>query len=377
MAGGQNIFLYTGLILNTRDVGELLGVIAHETGHITGGHLIRSRQGMENASVETILGSLVGIAAGIASGDAGAAMAGISASQQMTMNNVLRNSRTYESSADQAGLSYLDGAGYSAQGTANFLERLSQEEMLPEIQQSQYMLTHPLSTQRLDTVKAFVARNKNTNKPFPPSFVAMHARVKAKILAFMNPQQALRDFKGKTDFASRYGYVIALYRTGSTDDALKQLAQLQKEQPSDGFLPELRGQILFENGQIDPAVRGYESALTLLPDNDLARINLAQAYLELHDPMGNTKAATVLNLAKRTEGRTPLLFHLLATAYGRDNQEGMAKLALAEEALLKDDKSFAISQANMAQRLLPLKEFAARQRAKDIIQSAEQIPKRQ
>ena len=308
--------------------------------------MIRSRQNMDDASNEAILGGLIGIAAGVAAGDAGAGMAAVSASQQMTMNNVLRNSRTYESSADQAGLSYLDGAGYSARGTANFLERLSQEEMLPEVQQSQYMLTHPLSTQRLETVRAFVIRSKNSDKSFPDKFNAMHARIRAKILAFMNPQQALQDLKGKTDFASRYGTAIALYRTGKVSDALSQLAAMQKEAPSDGFIPEMRGQILFENGRIDESIKAYEAAIALLPDNDLSRINLAQAYLESRTGNGIDKAIDTLNLAKRTESRTPLLFRLLATAYGRNGQEGMAKLALAEEALLKNDKNFAIKSSD-------------------------------
>lgn len=375
VAGGQNIFLYTGLILDTKQVGELLGVIAHETGHITGGHLIRTRQNMENASIETILGGLAGVAAGVASGDAGAGMAAITAGQQMTMNRMLRNSRTYESSADQAGLSFMNGAGYSAQGTADFLERLAGEEVLPEIQQSQYMLTHPLSSQRLDTVKAFVARNPNSNKPFPDSFVMMHARMKAKILAFMTPPQALRQFQDKDDFASRYGYAIALYRTGKVDDALARLADLQKENPQDGYIPEMRGQILFENGRIDDSIKAYQAALALLPRGDLIRIALGQAYLESRDPQGPLKAIEQLNIARRTENKTPALFRQLAVAYGRSGQEGMAKLSLAEEALLKGDKSFAIGQAEAARRLLTTRNAASRQRAEDIIQQAQNIKK--
>ncbi len=374
VAGGQNIFLYTGLILDTHDIGELLGVIAHETGHITGGHLIRSRQNAENASVESILGGLAGIAAGVAAGDAGAGIAAISASQQMTMNRMLKNSRTYESSADQAGLSYLDGAGYSAQGTANFLARLANQEMLPDIQQSQYMQTHPLSSQRLDSVKAFVAHSRNSSKDYPASFVAMHARIKAKIQAFMNPQLAMQDFKDKDDFASRYGYAIALYRTSKVDDALRQLAILQKEHPDDGFIPEMRGQILFENGRIDEAIKAEETASALLPKADLIRLSLGQAYLESRDLRGNSKAIAVLNQARQTENRTPLLFRLLATAYGRDGQEGMAKLSLAEEALLKNDKSFATQQASAAQRQLPKTATASRQRAQDIIVFVQQSP---
>jgi predicted Zn-dependent protease len=372
VAGGQNIFLFTGLILDTQDIGELLGVIAHETGHITGGHLVRSRQNMETASMESILGTLAGIAAGVAAGDAGAGMATIAAGQHMAVTNFLTHSRTYESSADQAGLSFLEAAGYSAEGNARFLGRLANQEMLPELQRSQYMLTHPLSRQRLDTVENFVARSRVGTKPYPESFQIMHARIKAKILGFTFPQQALRNYADKKDWPSRYGYAIALYRTGKINDALALLKTLEKEQPQDPYVIELQGQILFENGRIAESIPSYERAVSMAPQGGLIRIALAHAYLETRQDKNLTLAIDQLNRAKQTENRTPLLYRWLATAYGRQGQEGQAKLALAEEALLKRDNGFAIAQAQAAEKLLPQSNQAGRQRARDIIQLAQQ-----
>ncbi|HEY1095764.1 MAG TPA: M48 family metalloprotease [Alphaproteobacteria bacterium] len=372
VAGGQNIFLYTGLILDTHDIGELLGVIAHETGHITGGHLIRTRQNMEDASMESIIGALAGVAAGVAAGDAGAGMATITATQQMTMSKLLSNSRTYESSADQAGLSFMERAGYSAEGTAHFLERLAREEMLPEMQQSQYMLTHPLSQQRLDAVEDFVKRSSVGKKEYPDSYKLMHARIKAKILGFTTPQTALRTYKDKTDMPSRYGYAIGLYRTGKVKEALDILVDLQKANPNDPYIQELQGQILFENGRIAESIPFFQKALEDAPEAGLIRIALAHAYLENRNAHNLPQAIDQLNRAKTTEYRTSSLFRLLATAYGRNGQEAQAKLALAEEALLKRDNSFAIYQATTARKMLPESEKAARQRASDIIELAQQ-----
>lgn len=372
VAGGQNIFLFTGLILDTQDIGELLGVIAHETGHITGGHLVRTRQNMESASMESILSTLAGIAAGVAAGDAGAGMATIAAGQHLAVTNFLRHSRTYESSADQAGLSFLEGAGYSAAGNARFLARLAHQEMLPELQRSQYMLTHPLSRQRLETVENFVARSRVGAKPYPESFQTMHARIKAKIRGFTFPHQALHDYADKTDWPSRYGYAIGLYRTGKMNDALKLLKTLEKEQPKDPYVVELQGQILFENGRIAESIAYYERAVAMAPDAGLMRIALAHAYLETRQDKNLALAIDQLNRAKRTENRTPLLYRWLATAYGRQGNQGQAKLALAEEALLKRDNGFAIAQAQAAEKLLPKDHQAGRQRARDIIQLAQQ-----
>jgi predicted Zn-dependent protease len=371
VAGGQNIFLYTGLIIDTRNVGELLGVIAHETGHITGGHLIRTRQNMENASVESIIGALAGVAAGVAASDAGAGIVGISAGQQMVMEKMMRNSRTYESSADQAGLSFMESAGYSSQGTADFLQRLAAEEMLPELQRSKYMLTHPLSQQRLETVENFVSHSRNSKKGFPVAYQMAHARIKAKILGFTLPQRALRDYKDKTDVPSRYGYAIGLYRTGKITEALAILADLQKANPSDPYLQELQGQILFENGRINESIPFYQRAIAAMPQAGLIRIALAHAYLESRNPNDASKAIDQLNQAKQTESRTPMLFRLLAMAYGRLGREGQAKLALAEEALLKQDNGFAIQQAMTAEKILPTSDKSGRLRARDIITLAQ------
>lgn len=327
--------------------------------------------------MESILGTLAGIAAGVASGDAGAGMATITASQHMAMTNFLRHSRTYESSADQAGLSFLEGAGYSAEGNARFLSRLASQEMLPELQRSQYMLTHPLSRQRLETVENFVARSRVGNKPYPESYQTMHARIKAKILGFTSPHQALRTYAGQTDWPSRYGYAVGLYRTGKINDALALLKTLEKEQPKDPYVIELQGQILFENGRIPESITYYERAVAMAPQAGLMRIALAHAYLETRQDKNLPLAIDQLNRAKQTENRTPLLYRWLATAYGRQGQQGQAKLALAEEALLKRDTGFAIAQAQAADKLLAKDNQAARQRARDIIQLAQQYQRQQ
>ncbi len=44
VSGGQNIFINTGLITKFKKPGAIIGVIAHEIGHIKAGHLARHEE---------------------------------------------------------------------------------------------------------------------------------------------------------------------------------------------------------------------------------------------------------------------------------------------------------------------------------------------
>ena len=372
VAGGQNMFLYSGLILDTRNVGELMGVIAHEAGHISGGHLVRTRAVMERASIESVLATVLGVAVGLGAGDAQAGVATVMGGSEVVRRNFLQHSRAMENAADQAGMSALESAGYSSQGMITMLERLSAQEILPQSQRSSYVLTHPLSRERMQTVESFVSRSRHKDKEWPASWQDRFARIQAKILAFTNPSRALRDYAGKTDFAARYARAIAQYRMGKIDDALKQLDTLITLEKDNAYLHELRGQILFEQGRISESVTAYRKAVALAPHEGLLHLSLAQALLQ-NETADTSEAVTHLLQARdKGERDTSLLYRWLAVAYGRQGpkQEGKAKLALAEEALLKNDTAFAIAQARRAKQILASSDGVSRQRADDIIAAA-------
>lgn len=376
VAGGQNLFLYTGLLLETKSVAQLGGVIAHEAGHIAGGHLIRIRGEMETASVESIISALAGVAIGLGSGDGQAGMGTMMGGTELARRRLLSHSRVFESSADQSGLKTLERVGYSAQGMADFLEHLSAQEALPELQRSGYILTHPLSRDRLDAVKAFVANSRHKDDAWPAAWDEALHRIQAKILAFTSPQRAEREFKDKTDFASRYGMAIAHYRQGRIEQALAILRELQKLEPSNGYIPELRGQVLFEQGRISEAVEAYRAALKLLPEEALIHLSLAQSLLQNEKSSSDEALRHLLQARARGEQNTPMVHRFLAIAYGRQGKEGLAKLSLAEEALLRRDLSLAIQHATRARDLIPASDAASRQRASDVLAQAERIKKK-
>lgn len=373
VAGGQNLFLYTGLLLDAENVGELAGVIAHESGHMAGGHLIRMRGAMERASIESVIATVLGVAIGVGAGDGQAGIATAMGGSEYATRSFLRHSRVLESSADQSGMASLTRAGYSSKYMADFLERLSSQEVLPELQRSPYVLTHPLSRERLQAVQSYVA-NHPGGKEFPKEWEENFKRLQAKILGFTEPQQALRKFAGDNSLVGKYARTIALYRTGKISEALDVLNGLQGAEPKNGYFYELRGQILFEQSRIDESIVAYRQAAILQPRAGLINLSLAQALLqnEKRDP---SEAIAHLIIAKENgEQDTSQVYRWLAIAYGRQGKEGQAKLALAEEALLKGDSNFAMDQAKRAETMLKSDPVSV-QRARDIQSAALRVKK--
>lgn len=376
VAGGPNIFVYTGLLLKSKSADEIIGVLAHETGHIAGGHLIRGRAAMENASYEAMIGTILGIGAAVASGQ-GAAGAAISAgSKSMALNRFLAYSRVQESSADQAALSFLTKAHIDPSGLVAFLERLETEELLPADAQSEYVRTHPLTRNRVQALREGVRRAgfDPASPPKDPRADA-YARLKAKLTGFLTPEQVAWTYGERdTSVAARYARAIALWRQNRVEPALSAMDGLLKAEPQNPYFLELKAQILMESGRVAEALPLYRKAVERAPDAALIRIDLARALLETADktPERLEEAVTQLERAGRTEDRSPLIHRLLATAWGKRGNEPMARLHLAEEALLQRRIPDAKRLAGQALESLPAGD-RARVQAMDILKAIEQV----
>jgi len=371
VAGGQNIFIHTGLLVKTDNASEIIGVIAHETGHISGGHLSRIQNALSKSSVPAILGFILGGAATIATGrgDIGAAIS--AGGQSVAQRNFLRYSRTQEASADHAALKFLDSTKQSAKGLSQFMKVLEDQELLSTANQDPYVRTHPLSRERIVTIENHVEHSPYSNVLPSPFQVKSHARIKAKLYAFLNtPGRTLRAYKkSDSSIAARYARSIAYYKNAKIDPALELLDGLLKEMPTDPYFHELRGQILFENGRISEALKSYGKASDLLPNSFLIRRELARAQIEKNDPKLIDMAIKNLRIALPKEPRTAFTWRLLATAYGRKGDMGNSSLALAEEALINGKTDIASYHAGRAEKL-----FASGSRewlqAQDILMAA-------
>lgn len=355
VAGGQNLFINTGLVMRAEHAGQVIGVIAHETGHIAGGHLARTQDALRNASVTSILSMVLGAAAAIATGKPEAGVAVLQGGSQIAERNLLTYSRAQESAADQAGLAFLERSGQSARGLLEFMEILGQEELLAASRQSPYIRSHPLARDRIDAMREALARSRYADVPVPDDIQRMHRRIRAKLQGFIDPPATTLNRVRADDptVEARYARAVALYRVPDLGQALPLIDGLLAEQPNDPYFHELKGQMLFENGRVAEARAPYETSVRLLPDAPLLRVSLAQVQLELNDPALQTLAFAHLREALRAEPDNPLAWRLLAVVHGREGRIGEAALALAEQAMVSNRLRDAREQAERAKKLLP------------------------
>ncbi|MDA1309135.1 MAG: M48 family metalloprotease [Proteobacteria bacterium] len=354
VAGGQNLFLNSGLLMETENPAELIGVIAHETGHISGGHLARTTGAIRNASNAALLGLILGAATTLATGRPDVGIAVYQGTTGAGQAALLQYSRAQESSADHAAVRFLDATGQSSRGMHDFLETLSGEELLAPARRSPYANTHPLTRDRINFVANHAARSPFTEAETSAKFNAMHARMIAKLAGFLlSPARTFRRYP-ETDQSvpARYARVIATYREPSPKHALKLLDGLLDAFPEDGYFWELRGQILAESGQPLEARIAYRKALALLETAPLVEGDLARAELAINTDESNRAALEHMQSAIREMPNSAFAWHLLATAQGRNDMPGMLALSLAEEALLRNQVKNAVQQAKRAQHSL-------------------------
>ena len=367
VAGGANIFIHTGLLMDCETPDMVIGVLAHETGHIVGGHLAQGTEKLKDAQLGSILSFVLGAAAAAASGNGGAAAAVIAGGQSMVGRNFLAFTRAHEEAADQSALGALDKLGISASGLLKVFELLRRHERMHGGTPDPYMQTHPLTTLRIEHVRDHVEQSKIPEGQYPHSLDMPHQRMIAKLYGFLqSPERTLAKYpQSNKTVPARLARAIAYYKMPDTDRAIGEMNSLIAESPKDPFFHELKGQILFESNHPKEALGAYQNAVHLLPDSPLMLSDLAKVELAQNDKTIVPSAITHLEKSTALDNSNANTWHQLATAYGKMGNNTMATLSLAEEAVLEDDPKMAISQVDQA--LPNLKPGTSTyQRAKDI-----------
>jgi predicted Zn-dependent protease len=371
VAGGQNLFINTGLLMQSEDAGQVVGVIAHEAGHIAGGHLVRVHDALARGTAESILAMVLGAAAMVAGApQVGAAV--MSGGQNVALRNFLQYTRTQEGSADAAAMRYLDATQQSARGLLSFFQLLSGQEMLVSAGQDPYLRTHPLTQDRIEALSTFVAQSPHSNAPVKPEFQQQHRRMLAKLHAFLDdPSLTRRRYpSGDQSLEARYAEAIVQHRTAHLDNALVVVDGLIAEYPADPYFQELKGQILFESGRPKEALQPYRRAVEMLPEAPLLRVDLARVEMATNDRQLLEPAIANLRASLTREPNRPFVWRQLAIALGRNGQIGDSSLALAEEAMLLDKMPEARFHAGKAVQELP-RGTPGWLQAQDILQAAE------
>jgi len=354
VAGGLNMFIHTGTLMQADDPLEVIGVIAHETGHIAAGHGATRGENIRQSTKSVIASYIIGLGAALATGRGELAQAVISGGQDIALKGILSYSRAQESSADQIAIRLLNGTSQSPSGLLEFMRKVSGQEVLYSSNQDPYLRSHPLTRERIQFLENQVGKSRFGTIPAAPELVALHKRMQAKLVGFLQPMGLVLRHYPETDTSlpARYARAIANYRSGDMQNGITLTDALIAEHPDDPYFRELKAQILFESGRVAESVPEYEESVRLLPNSPQIAMALAQAQVELNDPQTDQRALRHLAKTLRQEPSNAFAWRLTAIVHGRAGDIGMTALALAESALAYGHAPEARDQATRAQKIL-------------------------
>ncbi len=391
VSGGQNVFVNTGLIRKYSTPDTLIGVIAHESGHIAAGHLARNKEGAESAESAMLLSYLLGIGAALG-GSPDAAMALILGGSQSANRLYMKYTRGQEEAADNHAIEYLQKMQYPADGLVKLLEFFQREMLGYQGEIDEYLLSHPVSKKRVDLIKARTVGWNFSDQKINQNLQPQMDRVLAKLEGFMEkPDVTLAKYRYKNDETSNYIKSIAFFRKGEIKNSLQLLdniieknskTTLQSHYNSSelGFLYELKGQILFESGQIDAAILAYDKAIKMLEERDAAQAKVAfgAAILALteNDTTLVQLAIKRFGEALKFENSNPLLMRNIALAYNKLGKEGESLLALAQFNCMIGEKDKCSKYAKQAKTKLSKSAKSELLQADDLIDGVKQDDKK-
>jgi predicted Zn-dependent protease len=350
VAGGQIVYIHSGLITRAANANEVQGVIAHELGHITGGHIIRMGEGVRAATGISLLSLLLGAAA-MAAGGAEAGAAIMSMGQRAAIGQFLAFSRTQEASADQAGATYLRQAGISGRGSLAFFERLQNQEFRLNIpQEDSYERTHPLNRERLAVLEPMYKADPAWDRPTPPELEERFQRVRAKLIGFVDdPRRTLQRYPERDrSMPARIARAYAWHRNSHPEKAIAEIDSLLAERPTDPYFLELRGQILLETGRPREALESLRQSVSRAPDQPLISAMLGHALISTEDSAHFEEAKQVLRAAVNRDNTNPFAWYQLGIVYDREGDQARAALATAERYNLIGQPALALANAEQA-----------------------------
>ena len=357
VADGRRIFVNYGAILQSETPNQLIGVLAHETGHLAGGHLAKLREQLAQAQTQMIIAMLLGAGAMVAGsrsgpysglGDVGAAA--VAGPQEMIRHSLLSYQRQQEENADRAGVKFLTATGQSAKGMYDTFKRFTNESLFAARGADPYLQSHPMPVDRVAALEEIARSSPYWDKKDPPELQLRHDMVRAKISAFMERADTVyrRYPLSNNSLPARYARAIATYRHGDLRSALAQIDGLIQAQPNNPYFYELRGQALLEGGKPAEAIAPLHKAIALSNGAPLIEMLLGQALVATDNKAYTDEAISILRAAVSRESEAPVGYSQLAMAYGRKGDYAEADLASAQAAYLRGDNKTARELASRA-----------------------------
>lgn len=355
----HHVFITAGALMESTTPNQVIGVLAHETGHIVGGHLAKFRQELANAQTGAIIALLLGVGTMVAGahsadvGNVGGAL--MQAPQSYIEHSLLAYRRAQEEYADRAGVRFLTLTGQSAKGMYDTFKRFADETMFESSAIDPYAQDHPMPEERMAEL-ANLVHNRYWDRKDPPPLQFRHDMMRAKLVGFMDrPAEVLRRYPpADNSLPARYARAISTYRFGDMRDAIAQIDALIRSMPGDPYFSELKGQALLESGHAREAIPPLQRAAALAPDPALIQIELAQAMIATDNAKMAGPAISLLHAALIKEPDSADAYTQLAMAYGRKNDYANADLASAQAAFARGDNKTARGLAARAQQRFPV-----------------------
>ena len=358
VADGRRIFVNYGAIMQSETPNQIIGVMAHETGHLAGGHLAKMREQMAQAQTQMIIAMLLGAGAMVAGaqgggGNSGLANAGaamFSAPGEIIRRNLLSYVRQQEENADKAGVKFLNATGQSARGMYETFKRFTDESLFAARGSDPYVQSHPMPAQRVAALEELARSSPYWDKKDDPALQLRHDMVRAKISAFMERQETVyrRYPLSNNSLPARYAHAISTYLHGDLRSALAQIDALIQQQPNNPYFYEVRGQALLEGGKPQEAIAPLRKAVALSNNAPLIEMLLGQALVATGNNAYTDEAIAILRAAVARETEAPIGYMQLAMAYGRKGDYAQADLASAQAAYLRGDSKTARDLASRA-----------------------------
>lgn len=336
---GRRLFINTGALMQAETPNEIIGVIAHECGHLAGGHQQRLRDQLERAKTMAIVAGLLGagaIVAGATSdnkGLAGAGMGIVTGGSEVARRTLLTYQRGEEITADRSAINYLNATGQSGKGMIKTFQRFQSALSLSGAQVDPYRISHPMPQDRISNLQSLIEKSPHYGKTDPEALQQRHDMMRVKIAAYMQGQAAASRLISKKpgSLAARYGEALSAYLFGNPRSALAKTDALIKAQPKNPYFQELRGEILMKANKPKEAAAAYGKAVSLDPaKSGLLLVQQGQALMATGTPAGLKEAVAKINSGLERDRENAAGYRYLAQAYGELGDIGGAELATAE-----------------------------------------------
>ncbi len=358
---GRRIFVNIGALFDSKTPNEIIGVFAHEAGHIAGGHLSRMREELKNAQTASIIAILLGVGAIVAGSKTNANNAGaiggamLTAPQEMIKRSLLSYQRAQEESADRAAVKFLNDTGQSSKGMYETFRRFADDILIVSSRVDPYLQSHPMPRDRVANLESLIKTSPYWDKKDPPELQLRHDLMRAKLAGFTErPDTVARRYPASdTGLAARYARAISAYRFAGLQSAGPQIEALIQAQPNNPYFHELKGQALLEGGRPAEAIASLRRAAALAPNATLIRVMLAQALIATGEAKVSDEALALLRAAMPREPDMPEVYVQLAMAHGRKGEYAEADLASAQAALARGDVKTARELAGRAKIRFP------------------------